>query len=79
VRHLIRIHPRTKEDVAYRLSRSGLAIAYNQSVEYQGPIVSNVAYTSGSKSVTITYTGVSGIDLRNPNGFEVRFEYRCIV
>ncbi|CAF4848598.1 unnamed protein product, partial [Rotaria socialis] len=25
------IHPRTKHDVGYRLSRSGLAIAYNQS------------------------------------------------
>ena len=65
------IHPRTKLDVGYRLSRAGLAVAYNQSIEYQGPIVSNVAYTNGSKTVNITYTGVQNIELRNPNGFEV--------
>ncbi|CAF3612091.1 unnamed protein product [Rotaria sp. Silwood1] len=34
------IHPRTKLDVGYRLSRSGLVIAYNQQdVNYQGPIM----------------------------------------
>ncbi|CAF2590172.1 unnamed protein product [Rotaria sp. Silwood2] len=65
------IHPRTKHDVGYRLSRSGLAVAYNQQVEYQGPIVSSVSYSSGSKTVNITYTSVQNIDLRNPNGFEV--------
>ncbi|CAF4542620.1 unnamed protein product [Rotaria sp. Silwood1] len=65
------IHPRTKHDVGYRLSRSGLAVAYNQQVEYQGPIVSSVSYSSGSKTVNITYTAVQNIDLRNPNGFEV--------
>ncbi|CAF4343739.1 unnamed protein product, partial [Rotaria magnacalcarata] len=43
------IHPRTKLDVGYRLSRSGLAVAYGQQVEFQGPIVQNVAYSSGSQ------------------------------
>ena len=65
------IHPRTKHDVGYRLSRSGLAVAYNQTVEYRGPIVSSVTYSSGSKTVNITYAGVENIELRNPNGFEV--------
>ena len=66
------IHPRTKEDVGYRLSRSGLSVAYGQQVEFQGPIVQNVAYTSGGSTVDITYTGVSSIELRNPSGgFEV--------
>ncbi len=65
------IHPRTKHDVGYRLSRSGLAIAYGQQVEFQGPIVQNVAYTSGAQTLTITYGSVSALDLRNPNGFEV--------
>jgi len=65
------IHPRTKIDVGYRLSRAGLAVGYNQQVEYQGPIVSNVAYASDSKTINITYTGVVNIELRNPNGFEV--------
>jgi hypothetical protein len=65
------VHTRYKHDVGYRLSRSGLAIAYGQQVEFQGPIVQNVTYTTGSQSVNITYTAVSGIELRNPAGFEV--------
>jgi sialate O-acetylesterase len=65
------VHPRYKHDVGYRLSRSGLAVAYGQQVEFQGPIVEKVAYSNGSSTVNITYTAVSSIDLRNPNGFEV--------
>lgn len=65
------IHPRYKHDVGYRLSRSGLAIAYNQSVEFQGPIVKNISYLSGGPIINITYTGVSSIEIRNSNGFEV--------
>ncbi len=68
---LFSIHPRNKEDVGYRLSRSSLAVAYNQEVEFQGPIIQNVAYTSGGSTMDITYTGASSIELRNPNGFEV--------
>ncbi len=64
-------HPRYKHDVGYRLSRSGLAIAYEQQVEFQGPIVQTVLYSTGSETVNITYTAVSNIELRNPNGFEV--------
>ena len=70
--NLFSIHPRTKHDVGYRLSKAGLAVAYGQKVEYQGPIASNVAYASGGKTVNITYTSVTTIELRNPNGFEVR-------
>jgi hypothetical protein len=40
-------------------------------VEFQGPIVQNVAYSTGSQTVNFTYTAVSSIELRNPNGFEV--------
>jgi hypothetical protein len=65
------IHPRTKHDVGYRLSRSGLAVAYGQQVEFQGPIVQDVVYSTGDQTVSITYTSVSSIELRNPNGFEV--------
>ncbi len=65
------VHPRYKHDVGYRLSRSGLAVAYGQQVEFQGPVVQNIAYSSGSQTVNITYTAVSNIDLRSPNGFEV--------
>jgi len=65
------VHPRYKHDVGYRLSRSGLAIAYDQKVEFQGPIVSSVTYSTGSSTLNITYTAVTNIELRNPNGFEV--------
>jgi sialate O-acetylesterase len=69
--HSFSVHPRYKHDVGYRLSRSGLAIAYGQQVEFQGPIVQNVAYSNGSQTINITYTAVSSIELRNPIGFEV--------
>ncbi len=69
--YIFSIHPRTKLDVGYRLSRAGLAVAYGQQVEFQGPIIQNVAYTTGASTISITYTAVSGIELRNPNGFEV--------
>ncbi len=65
------VHPKYKHDVGYRLSRSGLAIAYGQQVEFQGPIVQNVTYSNGSQTLNITYRAVSSIELRNPNGFEV--------
>ncbi len=65
-------HPRTKHDVAYRLSRSGLAVAYGQKVEFQGPIVSNVSYINGSNTITFNYTAVTAIELRSSIGFEVR-------
>ena len=65
------IHPRYKQDVGYRLSRSGLAVAYGQQVEFQGPIVQNVAYSTGGQTITITYGAVSNIELRSTAGFEV--------
>ncbi|CAF1488033.1 unnamed protein product [Adineta ricciae] len=65
------IHPRTKHDVAYRLSRAGLAVAYGQSVEYLGPIVSNVTLSNDRERIYVTYTAVSEISLRSTDGFEV--------
>jgi hypothetical protein len=70
--HPCSVHPRYKHDVGYRLSRSGLAVAYGKQVEFQGPIVRNVTCSIGSQTVNITYTAVSSIELRNSNGFEVR-------
>ncbi len=67
------VHPRYKHDVGYRLSRSGLAVAYGQQIEFQGPLVSNVAYSTGSATINVTYTAVTNIELRNPNGFDVYF------
>lgn len=65
------MHTRYKHDVGYRLSRSGLAIAYGKQVEFQGPIVQSVAYTSGAATVNITYAAVSSIELRSTQGFDV--------
>lgn len=65
------IHPRFKHDVGYRLSRAGLAVAYEQQLEFQGPIVQNVAHATGVDTVNITYTAVTDIELRSRNGFEV--------
>jgi hypothetical protein len=66
------IHPRYKHDVGYRLSRAGLAVAYGQQVEFQGPLVESVAYSPGSPTINVTYRAVSSIELRNPSGFDVR-------
>ncbi len=71
LKYYFSVHPRYKHDVGYRLSRSGLAIAYGKQLEYQGPIVQRVAYSTGGRTVEITYRTVSSIELRNPNGFEV--------
>lgn len=78
-----RIHPRDKLDVGYRLSRSGLAVAYGfKNVTYQGPVISNIVISSDSMQLNVTYSSIvsSRIELRNSAGFEVSsslFEY-CI-
>ncbi len=77
--YIYSIHPRYKHDVGYRLSRSGLAVAYKQPVEFQGPIVGKIGYSSGDRIINITYGGATSIELRNPVGFEVyAFSYRSI-
>ena len=65
------VHPRYKHDVGYRLSRSGLAVAYGQQVEFQGPIAQNITYLNGSEVINITFGAVSGIDIRSSDGFDV--------
>jgi hypothetical protein len=70
-----RVHPRDKLDVGYRLSRAGLAVAYGfNNISYQGPIVADISIASDSKKVNVTYSSTVSptIELRNPNGFEVK-------
>jgi hypothetical protein len=70
-----RVHPRNKLDVGYRLSQSSLAIAYGfQNVTYQGPLISSLSVAADSSTVNVTYSSAtsSSIELRNPNGFEVK-------
>jgi len=69
-----RVHPRNKLDVGYRLSRSGLAVAYGyNNITYLGPIVGDISIASDSSKVNVTYSNVASpsIELRNPHGFEV--------
>jgi hypothetical protein len=69
-----RVHPRDKLDVGYRLSRSGLAVAYGyNNITYLGPIVGDISIASDSSKVNVTYSNVASpsIELRNPHGFEV--------
>ncbi|CAF1153132.1 unnamed protein product [Adineta ricciae] len=68
------VHPRDKLDVGYRLSRSGLAVAYGyKNITFQGPIVESLTVASDSSKVNVTYSRqVSpSVELRDPNGFEV--------
>jgi len=68
------IHPRTKLDVGYRLSRSGLAVAYGfKNITYLGPILVDISVGAGSQRINVTYSSVTSpsIELRNPNGFEI--------
>ena len=69
-----RIHPRDKLDVGYRLSRSGLAVAYGyKNITYQGPVIIHVSISSDSTKVNVTYSSIvsPSIELRNSSGFEV--------
>jgi len=73
------VHTATKLDVGYRLSRSGLVVAYGHNVEFLGPIVNNISYINGSATLNITYSNVSNFDLRSSNGFDVfTFHYLII-
>lgn len=68
------VHPRTKLDVGYRLSRSGLAVAYAfKNITYEGPILVDISVGRGSEQVNVTYSSVTSpaVELRNPNGFEL--------
>jgi hypothetical protein len=69
-------HPRDKLDVGYRLSRSGLAVAYGYSnITYLGPIIADLSVASDSSKINVTYSNVASptIELRSPDGFEVSF------
>jgi sialate O-acetylesterase len=73
-----RVHPRDKLDVGYRLSRSGLAVAYGyKNITYQGPMIADISIAGDSSTVNVTYSNVASpsIELRNSNGFEVCFMF----
>ncbi|XP_064601238.1 sialate O-acetylesterase-like [Liolophura sinensis] len=64
------LHPRYKKDIGWRLSRSGLAMAYDQrDVLYQGPLPQRIGVT-GDLLLSVIYTG-EPLDIRQTTGFEV--------
>ncbi|XP_041352047.1 sialate O-acetylesterase-like isoform X2 [Gigantopelta aegis] len=64
------IHPRDKQDVAYRLALSGRAVAYSQSVQFQGPFPSSFEDQKEKNYLKIIYDH-SPIEIKNRQGFEV--------
>ncbi len=48
-----------------------------KNVPYLGPIIANIDVAADSSKVNVTYTNEAspGIELRNPNGFEVCFSF----
>ncbi len=68
--------------MGYRLSRSGLAVAYGfKNITYQGPIVVDVSVARDSSKVNVTYSNIVSrdIELRNTHGFEVCFIYLYLI
>ena len=67
------IHYRDKETVSWRLSLSGLAVAYNETVSrYQGPYPKLVETDLTSHTVAVVYDdGKTSIIVHTTDGFEV--------
>jgi len=66
-------HYRDKQTVSWRLSLSGLAVAYNQTVSrYLGPYPTLLELSFTSHMITVWYdNGAASIDVRATGGFEV--------
>jgi len=44
-----------------------------KNVEFQGPIASNVTYLYGDQTINVSFTALTSMELRNPNGFQIYF------
>ncbi|KAL3882468.1 hypothetical protein ACJMK2_028805, partial [Sinanodonta woodiana] len=66
------IHPRYKEDIAYRLSLAGRAVAYSeQGLDYQAPYPSAFHLDDRSHTLNIEFSyGTVPIEVRSNDGFE---------
>ena len=71
------IHPKNKQEVGYRLALDALAIAYEQKVEYSGPVFKS-AEVKG-KSVVIHFDHAEGGLAGNPKGFAIAGEDKKFV
>jgi len=70
------VHYRDKETVSRRLSLSGLAVAYNQTVsKYQGPYPTQLQLETTSRVLTVMYDdGKTSLTVQSRDGFEVRLQ-----
>ena len=66
-----RIHPRDKQDVAYRLVLSSLAVAYNQSVLFQGPFPVHLTMEDWQDGARVNVTYTTNVKEVGFEGFEV--------
>ena len=62
--------PRDKQDVAARLVKGALNLAYSQDVEYQGPVPEGSATENGSE-VVIAFISNSKLKVLHEENFEV--------
>lgn len=51
------IHPKPKQPVGERLALAALGIEYGKKIEYYGPVLKEVAYKSGSATLTFAHVG----------------------
>ena len=67
------IHPRDKQDVAWRLALAGLSVAYKMNVgKFQGPQITAYYSDIGFYTVKLELDkSASFIEVRSRNGFEV--------
>ena len=67
------VHYRDKETVSWRLSLSGLAVAYNQTVSrYQGPCPTMSILDLKLHTLTVKYDdGTTSVTVHTTDGFEV--------
>jgi sialate O-acetylesterase len=57
------IHPKNKQVIGLRLALAARAIAYNEKIEYMGPIYKNVKVEGNSVKITFDHTG-SGLEVK---------------
>ena len=66
------VHPRSKQDVGYRLALAGRAVAYKkESLYYTGPIANGAYYSPQSIIVHYTHVMDNNLEIRSHSGFEV--------
>lgn len=64
-----RDHSRHKPRIAERLALSGLAVAYYEEVDYQGPLPTLYNIDTDKHNIAVIYDQL--IDIKNKSGFDV--------